>query len=470
MQKTVCFALGAPVEVDGQKELVAVYNLTEQNLREALQLGGMPSPSIAVVKAREGHTKYGPVSLVFGSDTIDPMVDKANRVYGADAWTPTRPGVEYEVHADKARALNTTLAQLSRQTAGGEFARGNVITGTMDMEVSRKSPQQIAEELAHSDAVKAAYLAAQGEDVDVVTKQEQRFTEEQKARSERIIEAVGGEDVLRDIVETDAKNGNYDKANAVLQAVKEAEEVNRLIPPKLYRWLKRAYEYLDAGNEPAKMVKDTDAMRQALQQKAPDAKVEQWLLPQVEKTLGRKGIYNGKEIYTRNGNRRSFAQLHNPYTLENLVNAMNQEQARGKGAWGLSARTLLSTAGNFLFGSELYSAVDNAMSGKDYDVVSATNISAVNDLMSDVTKWFAEWRRDTSGMTEAQLAAHEDRLHTRTFNLIEDGMEIAGVPYGNGRKLVDAVQGYWDDIQTAARGGKFSFNALREEGDPDCAV
>ena len=359
VQKTVRFALSAPVEVDGQKELVAVHNLTEQNLREALQLGGMPSPSIAVVKAREGHTKYGPVSLVFGSDTIDPMVDKANRVYGADAWTPTRPGVEYEVHADKARALNDTLAQLSRQTAGGEFARGNVITGTMDMEVSRKSPQQIAEELAHSDAVKAAYLAAQGEDVDVVTKQEQRFTEEQKARSERIIEAVGGEDVLRDIVETDAKNGNHDKANAVLQAVKEAEEVNRLIPPKLYLWLKRAYEYLDAGNEPAKMVKDTDAMRQALQKKAPDAKVEQWLLPQVEKTLGRKGIYNGKEIYTRNGNRRSFAQLHNPYTLENLVNAMNQEQARGKGAWGLSARTLLSTA------AAEYKTLDEVRADKD---------------------------------------------------------------------------------------------------------
>lgn len=359
VQKTVRFALSAPVEVDGQKELVAVHNLTEQNLREALQLGGMPSPSIAVVKAREGHTKYGPVSLVFGSDTIDPMVDKANRVYGADAWTPTRPGVEYEVHADKARALNATLAQLSRQTAGGEFARGNVITGTMDMEVSRKSPQQIAEELAHSDAVKAAYLAEQGEDVDVVTKQEQRFTEEQKARSERIIEAVGGEDVLRDIVETDAKNGNHDKANAVLQAVKEAEEVNRLIPPKLYLWLKRAYEYLDAGNEPAKMVKDTDAMRQALQQKAPDAKVEQWLLPQVEKTLGRKGIYNGKEIYTRNGNRRSFAQLHNPYTLENLVNAMNQEQARGKGAWGLSARTLLSTA------AAEYKTLDEVRADKD---------------------------------------------------------------------------------------------------------
>ena len=376
VQKTVRFALSAPVEVDGQKELVAVHNLTEQNLREALQLGGMPSPSIAVVKAREGHTKYGPVSLVFGSDTIDPMVDKANRVYGADAWTPTRPGVEYEVHADKARALNTTLAQLSRQTAGGEFARGNVITGTMDMEVSGKSPQQIAEELAHSDAVKAAYLAAQGKDVDVVMKREERFTASQVRRSEKTIEAVGGEEALRNIIETDKKNANHDLAHAVFEKVREAEKnwameefgwseekaqkkAERVIPPKLLILLNSAYDYMMTEDKSGKLIRDTDAMRQALQQKAPDAKVEQWLLPQVEKTLGRKGIYNGKEIYTRNGNRRSFAQLHNPYTLENLVNAMNQEQARGKGAWGLSARTLLSTA------AAEYKTLDEVRADKD---------------------------------------------------------------------------------------------------------
>lgn len=376
VKKTVRFALSAPVEVDGRKELVAVHNLTEQNLREALQLGGMPSPSIAVVKAREGHTKYGPVSLVFGSDTIDPMVNRANRVYGADAWTPTRPGVEYEVHADKARALNATLAQLSRQTAGGEFARGNVITGTMDMEVSGKSPQQIAEELAHSDAVKAAYLAAQGEDVDVVMKQEQRFTASQVRRSEKTIEAVGGEEALRSIIETDKKNADHDLAHAVFEKVREAEKnwameefgwseekaqkkAERVIPPKLLMLLNSAYDYMMTEDKSGKLVRDTDAMRQALQQKAPDAKVGQWLLPQVEKTLGRKGIYNGKEIYTRNGNRRSFAQLHNPYTLENLVNAMNQEQARGKGAWGLSARTLLSTA------AAEYKTLDEVREDKD---------------------------------------------------------------------------------------------------------
>ena len=357
----VKFQLAAPVEVDSQKDLVAVHNLTEQNLQEALELGGMPSPSIAVVKAQEGHTKYGPISLVFGSDTIDPMMNRANRIYGSDAWTPTRPSVEYQVNAEKARALNTELAELSRKTAGGEFARSNSITGVMDMEASDKSPKQLAEKLAQNPSVKAAYLADIGETVDVAMKQEERFTASQVRRSERTIEAVGGEETLRNIIETDRANGNHEFAHAVLDKVREAEKAwameefgwseekaqkkaERVIQPKLLMLLNSAYDYMVTEDKSGKLVRDTDTMLKEIQEKAPDSQVEEWILPKVESILGKKGIYNGKEVYTRNGNRRSFAQLHNPYTLENLVNAMNQEEARGKGAWGLSSNTLMSTA------------------------------------------------------------------------------------------------------------------------------
>ena len=361
VKKTTRFQLASPVEVNGEKELVAVHNLTEENLREALELGGMPSPSIAVVKAREGHSQYGPISLVYGPDSIDPQANRANRVYGSDAWTPTRPNVEYKVNADRAMKLNTELAQLSRQTAKGAFARGSVLTGTLDMEASSQGPKQLAESLAQNDAVKAAYLADKGEDIQVVTKPEVRFTESQKKRYEKIMEAIGGESVLRDIVETDVVSGNHDRANAVLNEVRQAEtawameelgwseekeqaKAARLIAPMLRSRLENAYEYVTTKDIAGKLVQDTDAMQQELREKAPDADVVSWLLPKMEKILGEKGIYNGKDPYTRQGNRRSFAQLHNPYTLENLVAAMNQEEARGKGAWGLSANTLMSTA------------------------------------------------------------------------------------------------------------------------------
>ena len=121
-----------------------------------------------------------------------------------------------------------------------------------------------------------------------------------------------------------------------------------------------------------------------------------------------------------------------------------------------------STMGNFLFGSELYSLIDNVIKGKDYDVISATNISAVNDMASDVVKFTAELKKDTSEMDEAELEKHHKKLMEKGMALIENGFEIVGVPYGNGRKMVDAVRGYWDDAQNVAQGGKFSFNSLPE--------
>ena len=121
-----------------------------------------------------------------------------------------------------------------------------------------------------------------------------------------------------------------------------------------------------------------------------------------------------------------------------------------------------STMGNFLWSSELYSLIDNAIQGKDYDVISATNISAVNDMASDVVKFTAELKKDTSEMDEAELEKHHKKLMEKGMALIENGFEIVGMPYGNGRKMVDAVRGYWDDAQNVAQGGKFSFNSLPE--------
>ena len=119
-----------------------------------------------------------------------------------------------------------------------------------------------------------------------------------------------------------------------------------------------------------------------------------------------------------------------------------------------------SFAGNFLYGSELYSLIDNAMNGKDYDVLSAASISVVNDLAGDVEKFFKEFRKDTGEMDETQLQQHHDKLMQRFMTLLEDGFEVAGVPYGNGRKIVEAVQGYVEDIENLANGGTFSFNSV----------
>lgn len=359
VQKTVRFALSAPVEVDGQKELVAVHNLTEQNLREALQLGGMPSPSIAVVKAREGHTKYGPVSLVFGSDTIDPMVDRANRVYGADAWTPTRPGVEYEVHYDAMRDFENRVYEASWEAFDGKFVNSAAVQRAGVDEASRLSREELAQKIQRDTGVQLAYLKDKGITVEPVYRMEQ---EQFDSIGNDALEAVirhTGEAALKEAFE----GGDVDRLDKLADAAADALEekythgalegqnkrwmlrINKLRNEnrgRLYQMLEHAYKMVtDTGA--GKQTLDVEATRNAIREKAPEQKVEQWVYDKLEGVLGEKGIRNEKEPFTPSGKKRSFAQLHNPYTLENLVKAMNSQNARGQDVWGVSASTLMST-------------------------------------------------------------------------------------------------------------------------------
>ena len=81
------FSLRAPVEQVG--DLVAVHNLNITTLLKSLRLGGMPMPSVAVIRAGDPHPSYGNVSVVFSRSTVDPESDPRNRIYGNDVFTPT---------------------------------------------------------------------------------------------------------------------------------------------------------------------------------------------------------------------------------------------------------------------------------------------------------------------------------------------------------------------------------------------
>lgn len=118
-----------------------------------------------------------------------------------------------------------------------------------------------------------------------------------------------------------------------------------------------------------------------------------------------------------------------------------------------------SAAGNFLYGSELYSALTNARDGKDYDVVSATNISAVNDLFAAFTKTVKLLRTDTGEMSEEELTAHHQKLNKAVLKDIQCGLELYGVPAANIRKVMQAFEGYWEDVQAIGRGEGFSFSS-----------
>ena len=360
VKKSVRFQLSAPVEVDQNKDLVAVHNLTAENLQEALELGGMPSPSIAVVKAQEGHTKYGPISLVFNSDTIDPMVNRANRIYGSDAWTPTRPNVEFEVNYDAMRDFESKVDSASKDAFEGKFANSAALQRLGIEETSSSDRAELAQRLEENTAVQLAYLEAKGKTVEPVYKTERdQFDSLGNDTLEKVIEHIGADEIkaafeggdfdqldqladkAADALEKKYTHGQLEGQNRRWQMrIDKMRNDNR---GRLYGMLEHAYKMLTDTNA-GKQAMDVEATREAIRQEAPAEDVKNWVYDQLGNVLGQKGIRNGKDRFTPAGVKRSFAQLHNSYTLENLVAAMNAQNARGQDTWGLSASTLMSTA------------------------------------------------------------------------------------------------------------------------------
>ena len=400
------FSLREPVEQ--VRDLVAVHGLTEQNLRGALALGGLPMPSIAVVKAAQGHSKYGPISMVFGRESIDPQVDPRNKIYGGDAYTPTAPAVEYPVNYDRMRTVEKRLARLSGKIAGGVFRNGSAMQRAGVGEDSGMSASELADKLSRDDSVRAAYLADRGETLEPVM-QAKEFNRYGNDALAKLVQKIGVQELAH--VEADMETGDYQSAREIEDTVRQIirdsyeEQHRRFLDRKPELKEKRLDHFMDNNVHTSTVenfIRDAWAFyedqgatadevdRLATSDKLHEATdtedVKAWLLPQLKSVFGEPGIYNGKERYTASGDRRSFSQLHWEYTLENIVSAMAETQKeRGGQTWGTSAGAMQAVS------AEDFSSIDEVKAasgrlgkaeGEQYEAAK----NAVENLIDQATR------------------------------------------------------------------------------------
>ena len=76
-----------------EKNLVAYHNITGQDLARALEFGGFPVPSLAIMKKDVAYDKYGEITLVGNKNMIDPQ--RGVPVYAKDGYTITFPKPSY---------------------------------------------------------------------------------------------------------------------------------------------------------------------------------------------------------------------------------------------------------------------------------------------------------------------------------------------------------------------------------------
>lgn len=120
-----------------------------------------------------------------------------------------------------------------------------------------------------------------------------------------------------------------------------------------------------------------------------------------------------------------------------------------------------SFAGTGLYGSEIYGFASNAVTGNDYDVVSAANLGLVNEFAAAAGKFAYELRKDIGSMDEDEAEKHDRKLWTLAGNVVEAGLQALGVPYANGKKFVEAAAGWYRTLQDWKKSGKYgNFDSL----------
>lgn len=366
------FSLDEPVEET--ETLVAMHNMTEEKLRRTLDIGAWPSPSIAVVKAKEGHANYGEYSAIFPRGTIDPQADSRNKVYGGDAWTPTHDNaiVERGVNYEARRAFDDRIKDLSSQFAGGVF-QGSGTLGKIGLENdTRWEPEEIADKLANHPEVQAAFLQSEGKSLEPVYRDKQFDRFFSNATIRRYLDTVGEQEVARLAVKLmTGERLTAEEMKPAEQAIRDvyAEEhanflnrrpeskekridyymKNNVFPNRVEDFIRSTQEFYESGGSASDIDKEATAAKM-FELIAPSGSrndalrtVKDWVQPQLEGLLGERGIYNGKDVVTDRG-RRSFAETHWDYTAENIVKAMNMAAAKGANVYGITPETLAATA------------------------------------------------------------------------------------------------------------------------------
>lgn len=472
-QKETKFSLKTPVEETDK--LLALHNKDENSILAAIKLGGLPMPSIAIVKARDGHTKYGPISLVFSKDTIDPQLFRANKVYGGDAWTPTAPRVDYPVNSKKASQVEHELHRLAGDVsvAGGIFGNSAALRSMGIDDTSTRSTAELAERLASTDTVRAAYLADKGKSLEPV-KMDKVWDKFGNDTLQKVVDRLG----VNTLAEIEA---NLETGESVKDALGENAEVIRDILRDYYReqgepMLRRmavkrhwtdaeinerrqtridnsmdgvsiftledivyhAWDmYQDGGATKGEI--DRMATSDALRSAVDDHAVEEWIAGKLDGLLGEAGIYNGKDPYTPSGNLRSFSQLHYAYTLENIVKAMKEgQEERGGNTWGASAKTLQSVATPEYRSIQEIKA-DSGRLGMDEGAEYEAKLQAIDDQIGSIITKIKQGNK-----------AHSDNSFVESDIIGSILMETS-----KGKRTVDAImrafskEGYKISSQTA---------------------
>ena len=117
------FQLKEPIEET--KDLIAAHNVDADKLNKMLDYDGIPMPSVAITKARQGWDKFGDISLIFKKGAIDPEKSPKNNEVAAVVVPDKTP----ESLIEKVKERGLKVVQYSPNVEDSRKNKVNAIEG-----------------------------------------------------------------------------------------------------------------------------------------------------------------------------------------------------------------------------------------------------------------------------------------------------------------------------------------------------
>lgn len=290
--------------------LMAIHNLNESKMKGILELGGFPVPSIAVMNPSTTGLSYGDISVLFDKNTIDPS-NKSNEVYGSDVYSPRFPQTVQKINEKE-------LSKLENYLGKNLYLEDTTLDETVQ---KNRYTKEFIDKFAKENNITV-------ENVYKDNGFNYTFSTDENVKKFIIENDITFEKLLND---TELRNKFYElyreSSTGILKGLTERkiETFEKAFADNNVNIGSRLDSDFNSIKNGSERVLDEFATEKALRDKVLDQYESQYtkfLTDKLAPVFENKYIRNNKELFTPSGNRRSFKQLYNEYTLDNVVKEM----------------------------------------------------------------------------------------------------------------------------------------------------
>ena len=360
-------------DAGSHNSLMAIHNLTSDKLNGILDLGGFPVPSIAIIdESNVGNLSYGDISVLLDKKSIDPA-DKKNEVYGSDVYSKRFPKT---VQAVNEKALDKLQEYIGKSIDLEDTTLENAKSKfTYDQEFVNKFLQE--NNIQVEDVYKEVgynYIAGNNENT-------RRFVIENDITFDKLLNNKDLRNEFYDLYRETMPSFSGFTEKKIARFEQAFNDGGQFADSVKSRMDKDFYSVKNGAEKVVDTLETNKAKRDKANNEYKD-QYDRFLTDVLTPVFGEKYLRNKKDLYTPSGNRRSFKQLYDPYTLDNIMKNMLGKVQDNEGFFYGAGNIRSNVSKKFSSIADIKKNADKLISSEEFKQVK----EEINNNLDSLTK------------------------------------------------------------------------------------